>query len=70
MFFIMFPTHRFVYLEGRRWVFAARLPARFGKFDLYTMHKEVINENKPYLRHDFYRDKFIRYKRQQYVTNQ
>ena len=60
--FYYVPTHRFVYLEGGHWIFRTNLPARFGRVDLYKVHKEVINENKPYLRHDFYRDKFIRYR--------
>jgi hypothetical protein len=60
--FYYVPTHRFVYLEGRRWIFRANLPARFGRFDLFTIHKEVINKDRPYLRHQFYRDKFIRYR--------
>ena len=41
--FYYVPTHRFVYLEGGRWIFRARLPLRYGKFDLFTVHKEVIN---------------------------
>ena len=60
--FYYVPTHRFVYLEGGRWIFRARLPLRYAKFDLFTVHKEVINEDRPYLRHEFYRDKFIRYR--------
>jgi hypothetical protein len=60
--FYYVPTHRWVYLNGGRWIFASRLPARYGNCDLYTVHKEVINEDRPYLRHEFYRDKFIRYK--------
>lgn len=58
--FYYVPTHRWVYLNGSRWIFAASLPARFGHYDLLTLHKEVVNEDRPYLRHEFYRDKFLR----------
>jgi hypothetical protein len=60
--FYYVPTHRWVYLNGGHWIFAARLPARYGHYDLYTLHKEVINEDRPYLRHEFYRDKFMHYR--------
>jgi hypothetical protein len=56
--FYYVPTHRFVIWEGGRWIFRAGLPPRFGHVDLYSVHKVIINENKPYLRHEFYRDQY------------
>jgi hypothetical protein len=57
------PQRQFIYMEGPRWVFAASLPARFGTFDLYRGYKVVINEPRPYLRHDVYRVKYAKYKK-------
>jgi hypothetical protein len=57
------PQHQFIYMEGPRWVFAASLPARFGTYDLYRGYKVVINEPRPYLRHDVYRVKYAKYKK-------
>jgi hypothetical protein len=60
--FYYVPTHRFVCWEGGRWVFRASLPYRYRNYDLYSIHKEVINENRPYLRHEYYRDKFMNFR--------
>jgi len=52
------PKHRFVYLEGNRWVTRASLPPRYREYDLYRIHKVVINEPRPYLRHQEYRERY------------
>ncbi|MFT4060793.1 MAG: hypothetical protein QM642_00395 [Edaphocola sp.] len=39
---------QFIYLNGRRWSYAANLPARFGNVDLYNMYKVVINRSNPF----------------------
>jgi len=59
--FYYVPTHRFVIWDGGRWIFRASLPPRFGHVDFYSVHKVVINEDRPYLRHDFFRDKYRGY---------
>jgi hypothetical protein len=52
------PGHHFIYFDGRAWIDSPVLPERYRDFDLYTAHKVVINEPRPWLRHDFYRDKY------------
>jgi len=56
--FYYVPTHRFVIWDGGRWIFRASLPPRFGHVDLYSVHKVIINEDRPYLRHEIFRDKY------------
>ncbi|MES2778384.1 MAG: hypothetical protein V4651_00670 [Bacteroidota bacterium] len=46
------PSHRFVYLDGGRWVFGASLPSRYGIIDYYSTYKVVINKPRAY--HGFY----------------
>lgn len=50
------PQRQFIYQEGGRWVFAASLPDRCRSYDLYRGYKVVVNEPRPYLRNDVYRD--------------
>lgn len=38
----------FYYQQGRRWMNARMLPPRFGHFDLYRMHKIVMNQHNPF----------------------
>ncbi len=52
------PERRFIYLDAGRWIFAASLPTRFGRVNLYATPKIVINEPMPYLRADVYRVKY------------
>ncbi|HVZ24842.1 MAG TPA: hypothetical protein VG842_02245 [Sediminibacterium sp.] len=56
------PRHQFVYLEGKRWIFAASLPARYRGYDLYGGYKVVVNEPRPYLRAAYYRQQYARYR--------
>jgi len=56
------PKHRFIYLEGDRWVTRTALPQRYRGYDLYTIHKVVINEPRPYLRHHEYRERYVSYR--------
>ena len=56
------PRHQFIYLDGRRWVFAASLPARYHDFDLYHSYKVVVNDRRPYMRAAFYRDRYRTYR--------
>lgn len=61
------PSHRYVYMEGNHWVSRSYLPQRYRNYDVYHARKVVINEPKPYLHHDNYRD---RYSRSNDYTNQ
>jgi hypothetical protein len=56
------PERRFYYLEGGKWISGVALPERYHDFDLYHAHKIVINEPRPYLRHEIYRERYITYK--------
>ena len=53
---------QFVYADNGRWIYGRTLPPRFGKVDLYSTYKVVVNEPKPYLHADVYRKKYARYK--------
>lgn len=48
------PRSQFVYRSGSRWIFSRTLPSRYRNFDLYSTYKVVVNEPRPYLRHDYY----------------
>jgi hypothetical protein len=57
------PDGLYWYNDGRNWVSARTLPARFGKVDLYSVHKVVINGvDKPYLQHEKYRKEYVKFK--------
>jgi hypothetical protein len=56
------PQRQYIYLDGPRWVFAPALPARYKSYDLYRGYKVVINEPKPYLKHNSYKVKYKKYK--------
>lgn len=52
------PTHMFFYLDNGRWINRPYLPARYRNFDLYNCRKIVINEPRPYLRNQYYRERY------------
>ncbi|MDP4292248.1 MAG: hypothetical protein Q8908_14300 [Bacteroidota bacterium] len=54
------PTHRFFYMDRGNWVNRAYLPERYRDFDLYHSRRIVINEPRPYLRHNEYRERYTR----------
>jgi hypothetical protein len=56
------PRHEFVYLDGGRWIFAASLPPRYHDYDLYNSYKVVINDRRPYLHDDMYREKYASFR--------
>jgi len=53
---------QFVYREGNQWVFRSSLPGRYHNYDLYNGYKVVLNERRPYLRDDYYRNNYAKYK--------
>ncbi|PSL45735.1 hypothetical protein CLV51_104442 [Chitinophaga niastensis] len=57
------PNHQYIYQNGGRWVFASALPGRYN-YDPYRSYKVVVNDPKPYLHPDIYRNKYGRYKGQ------
>ncbi len=56
------PRHQFIYQDGGRWVFASSLPVRYRTYDLYRGYKVVVNDPRPYLHHDNYRERYARYR--------
>jgi hypothetical protein len=56
------PQAQFVYMNGGNWVFTTNLPYRYRNVNLYRTYKVVINEPKPYLRHDYYQSHYKQYK--------
>lgn len=56
------PQRQFIYPEGNRWVYADALPPRYGNYDLYHSYKVVLNEDRPYLRDNEYREKYAQYR--------
>jgi hypothetical protein len=56
------PNRQYVYLDGGRWITRRSLPPQYRTIDLYTVHKEVINEPTPWMHHDRYRTQYIQYK--------
>lgn len=56
------PRQQFVYMDGGQWRFAASLPARYGSYDMYRGYKVVVNEPRPYLRGDYYREQYRQYR--------
>ena len=56
------PKHQFVYLHAGRWVFASSLPEKYHDYDLYRGYKVVLNEPRPYLHHDEYRERYAHYR--------
>ncbi len=56
------PQRQFIYLDGGNWVFVHTLPARYRSYDLYRGYKVVINESRPYLRHEVYRVRYSNYR--------
>jgi len=56
------PRRQFIYLDGGRWVFATSLPARCSGYDLYRGYKVVVNEPRPWMRHNVYRARYVQYR--------
>jgi hypothetical protein len=52
------PDHKYVYLEGGRWISRAALPQRYRNYDMYNSRKVVINDKRPYLRNQEYKTRY------------
>ncbi|MHC1781060.1 MAG: hypothetical protein AB9922_12580 [Bacteroidales bacterium] len=53
------PGRQFIYFENGHWVRRHYLPKRYRGFDLYSAIKYIINESRPYHRHDYYKSRFL-----------
>ncbi len=56
------PQHRFYYQSRGRWIYSSNLPYQYRNYNLYSGYKVVINENRPYLRNNVYREKYSSFK--------
>jgi hypothetical protein len=56
------PQRQFIYYDRGRWVHVTTLPPRYRSYDLYNSYKVVINEPRPYLRHNVYHSRYAKYK--------
>lgn len=56
------PRRQFVYLSGGRWVFAASLPSRYARYDLYSGYKVVLRDPYAYRHFDDHRVRYARYR--------
>jgi len=56
------PQRQYVYMNSGRWCYATSLPARYRNYDIYRGYKVVINEPRPFLRNDYYREHFRDYR--------
>ncbi len=53
----------YVYPDGRKWVTARSLPARYNTYNVYDRYKVVINDGRnPWTNHKVYRTKYVSYK--------
>ncbi|MBV9986306.1 MAG: hypothetical protein JO301_01395 [Chitinophagaceae bacterium] len=55
------PHRQFIYNDGRRWINSFELPYMYRGYDLNRGYKVVINEPRPYLRADMYRQRYNSY---------
>ncbi|QIP16274.1 hypothetical protein G8759_28355 [Spirosoma aureum] len=56
------PLQQWIYFDGRRWITTTVLPPRYSQYDLYRLHKVVINDKQPYLRNSVYRSQYASFK--------
>ncbi len=51
-------SRQFIYEDEGRWIFASNLPDYYRGYDLNRGYKVVVNEPRPYLRGDYYRQQY------------
>ncbi|QDK82274.1 hypothetical protein EXU85_28145 [Spirosoma sp. KCTC 42546] len=56
------PLQQWIYNSGGRWITTTVLPPQYNNYDLYRMHKVVINDKQPYLRNAVYRNQYASFK--------
>jgi hypothetical protein len=56
------PKAQFIHLKGNKWIFSNSVPYQYRTINLYSTYKVVINESKPYLRHDYYKNEYKHFK--------
>ncbi len=58
--------HKYVYMENGRWISKSYLPERHRNYDMYRGRKIVINEDRPYMHHNDFRDRYASPKENEY----
>jgi len=53
---------QYIYLQSGRWRFSSSLPYRARNYNIYSGHKVVINESRPYLNNQVYKVKYANYR--------
>ncbi|WP_320814211.1 hypothetical protein [Flavobacterium sp.] len=56
------PKAQFIHRKGNKWIYSNALPYQYKNANLYSTYKVVINDPKPYLKHNFYSKKYKGYK--------
>ena len=57
------PTQQYTYYNNGTWVTTSQLPPVYKNYNLYKGYKVVLNEPQPYLHHDIYKVKYVKYKK-------
>jgi len=52
------PKHQFIFFENGRWITRTSLPVRYRNYNMYDARKIVINDPRPYLRHNEYKSRY------------
>lgn len=55
------PHRQFIYFNGGDWTYANELPYAYRDYDLYRGYKVVVNEPRPYLYSNVYRERYRNY---------
>ena len=55
------PQRRFIYFNGSNWISDTQLPYAYSNYDLNNGYKVAINEPRPYLHADRYRQQYSQY---------
>ena len=56
------PTHKYVYLDGGRWVFRRALPPRYSTYNIQTGYKVAVNRPRAYTYYNTDRARYARYR--------
>jgi len=55
-------ARQFVYFDRGRWIYTTALPMNYRNYDLYGGYKVVINHDRPFVYHDYYRSHYRNYR--------
>ncbi len=53
---------QYVYFDNNVWIIRRSLPPRYSSYNLYSGYKVVINDPKPWTRHEQYRTQYVQYR--------